>query len=46
MSWQVSPGRLTQLTLAADKTVSAKAIAAMMKQKKSETADIEAAVLA
>jgi predicted 3-demethylubiquinone-9 3-methyltransferase (glyoxalase superfamily) len=34
VSWQAFPGRLTQLTLAADRTVSAKAIAAMIKQKK------------
>ena len=33
VSWQIFPKRLTELTLRADKSVSAKAIAAMMKQK-------------
>lgn len=46
VSWQIFPRRLTELTLRADKTVSAKAIAAMMKQKKIDIAEIEAAVLA
>ena len=46
MSWQVFPRRLTELTLGADKNVSAKAIAAMMKQKKIDIAEIEAAVRA
>lgn len=46
VSWQVFPRRLTELTLRADKNVSAKAIAAMMKQKKIDIAEIEAAVLA
>jgi predicted 3-demethylubiquinone-9 3-methyltransferase (glyoxalase superfamily) len=46
VSWQVFPRRLTELTLSADKTVSVKAIAAMMKQKKIDIAEIEAAVLA
>ena len=44
VSWQIFPKRLTELTLSADKQVSAKAMAAMMKQKKIEIADIEAAV--
>jgi len=44
VSWQVFPRRLTELTLRADKNVSAKAIAAMMKQKKIDIAEIEAAV--
>jgi predicted 3-demethylubiquinone-9 3-methyltransferase (glyoxalase superfamily) len=46
VSWQVFPRRLTELTLKADKTVAAKAIAAMMKQKKIDLAAIESAVLA
>ena len=46
VSWQVFPRRLTELTLRADKNVSAKAIAAMMKQKKIDIAEIEAAVRA
>ena len=46
VSWQVFPRRLTELTLKADKNVSAKAIAAMMKQKKIDIAEIEAAVRA
>jgi len=44
VSWQVFPRRLTELTLNADKSVSAKAMAAMMKQKKIDIAAIEAAV--
>jgi predicted 3-demethylubiquinone-9 3-methyltransferase (glyoxalase superfamily) len=44
VSWQVFPKRLTELTLRADKNVSAKAIAEMMKQKKIDIAAIEAAV--
>lgn len=44
VSWQVFPRRLTDLTLSSDKDVSAKAIAAMMKQKKIDIAAIEAAV--
>lgn len=44
VSWQVFPRQLTELTLRADKNVSAKAIAAMMKQKKIDIAEIEAAV--
>ncbi len=46
VSWQVFPRRLTELTLKADKNVAAKAIAAMMKQKKIDIAEIEAAVRA
>lgn len=46
VSWQVFPKRLTELTLRSDKNVSAKAIAAMMKQKKIDIAAIEAAVRA
>lgn len=46
VSWQVFPRRLTELTLKADRTVSAKAIAAMMKQRKIDIAAIEAAVRA
>lgn len=44
VSWQVFPRRLTELTLHPDKAVSAKAMAAMMKQKKINIAEIEAAV--
>ena len=44
VSWQVFPRRLTELTLHVDRRVSAKAFAAMMKQKKIEIADIEVAV--
>ena len=44
VSWQVFPRRLTELTLKADRHVSAKAIAAMMKQRKIDIAAIEAAV--
>lgn len=46
VSWQVFPKRLTELTLRAERDVSAKAIAAMMKQKKIDIAEIEAAVRA
>ena len=46
VSWQVFPRRLTELTLKADKEVRTKAIAAMMKQKKIDIAEIEAAVRA
>lgn len=46
VSWQVFPRRLTELTLRSDRTVSTKAIAAMMKQKKIDIAEIEAAVRA
>jgi len=44
VSWQVFPRRLTELTLNADKNVSARAMAAMMKQKKIDIAAIEAAI--
>ncbi len=44
VSWQVYPKRLTELTTSADKKVSAKAMAAMMQQKKIDIAAIEAAV--
>lgn len=44
VSWQVFPRRLTELTMSADKEVSAKAMAAMMKQMKIDIAVIEAAV--
>lgn len=44
VSWQIFPKRLTELTLHADKNMSARAIAAMMKQKKIDIAAIEAAV--
>jgi predicted 3-demethylubiquinone-9 3-methyltransferase (glyoxalase superfamily) len=46
VSWQVFPKRLTELTLHPDKAVSAKAMAAMMKQKKIDIAQIEAAIAA
>jgi predicted 3-demethylubiquinone-9 3-methyltransferase (glyoxalase superfamily) len=45
VSWQVFPRRLTELTLKADRNVRAKAIAAMMKQRKIDISAIEAAVL-
>ena len=44
VSWQTFPRRLTELTLSADKKVSAAAMAAMMKQMKMDIAAIEAAV--
>ena len=44
VSWQVFPRRLTELTTNADKNVSAKAMAAMMKQMKIDIDAIEAAV--
>lgn len=44
VSWQIFPRRLTELTLSADKKVSAAAMAAMMKQMKIDIAAIEAAV--
>lgn len=44
VSWQIYPKRLTELTTSSDKKVSAKAMAAMMKQKKIDIAAIEAAV--
>ena len=46
VSWQVFPKRLIELTTSADKDVSAKALAAMMKQTKIDIAEIEAAVRA
>lgn len=44
VSWQIYPRRLTELTMSADKNVSAKAMEAMMKQVKIDIAAIEAAV--
>lgn len=44
VSWQIFPRRLIELTTNADKNVSAKAMAAMMKQMKINIAEIEAAV--
>ncbi|MFN0184065.1 MAG: VOC family protein, partial [Aquabacterium sp.] len=44
VSWQIYPKRLTELTTSPDKNVSAKAMAAMMKQRKIDIAAIEAAV--
>jgi predicted 3-demethylubiquinone-9 3-methyltransferase (glyoxalase superfamily) len=44
VSWQIFPRRLIELTTSADKTVSTKAMAAMMKQTKIDIAEIEAAV--
>lgn len=44
VSWQIYPRRLNELTMSADKNVSAKALAAMMKQTKIDIAAIEAAV--
>lgn len=44
VSWQIFPRRLTELTMSADTTVSARAMAAMMKQMKIDIAAIEAAV--
>lgn len=44
VSWQVFPRRLTELTLKADRSVATKAIAAMMKQRRIDIAEIEAAV--
>jgi predicted 3-demethylubiquinone-9 3-methyltransferase (glyoxalase superfamily) len=46
ISWQIFPKRLTELTMSTDKDVSAKAMAAMMKQMKIDIAEIEAAVRA
>ena len=46
VSWQVFPKRLTELTLSSDKAVSDRAMSAMMKQKKIDIAEIEAAVAA
>lgn len=44
VSWQVFPRRLTELTFHPDKSVAAKAIAAMMTQTKIDIDAIEAAV--
>jgi predicted 3-demethylubiquinone-9 3-methyltransferase (glyoxalase superfamily) len=44
VSWQVYPKRLLELTMSEDKAVSAKSMAAMMKQMKIDIAAIEAAV--
>lgn len=44
LSWQIFPRRLTELTLHADRRVSERAMAAMMKQTKIDIAAIEAAV--
>lgn len=44
VSWQIFPSRLTELTMNADKKVSARAMAAMMKQRKIDIVAIEAAV--
>jgi predicted 3-demethylubiquinone-9 3-methyltransferase (glyoxalase superfamily) len=44
VSWQIFPRRLIELTTSADKAVSTKAMAAMMKQTKIDIAEIEAAV--
>jgi predicted 3-demethylubiquinone-9 3-methyltransferase (glyoxalase superfamily) len=46
LSWQIYPKRLIDLTTSTDKRVSEPAMAAMMKQKKIDIADIEAAVAA
>ena len=44
VSWQIYPKRLLELTMHADKSVSSKAMAAMMKQKKIDIVEIEAAL--
>ena len=44
VSWQVFPKRLTELTTSADRQVCAKAMAAMMTQKRIDIVAIEAAV--
>jgi predicted 3-demethylubiquinone-9 3-methyltransferase (glyoxalase superfamily) len=46
VSWQVFPRRLTELTLHPDPAVAAKAMAAMMTQRRIDIAAIEAAVAA
>jgi predicted 3-demethylubiquinone-9 3-methyltransferase (glyoxalase superfamily) len=46
VSWQVFPKRLGELTMNADTAVSAAAMGAMMKQKRIDMAEIEAAVRA
>lgn len=45
VSWQIYPKRLTELTTSADKKISSRAMAAMMKQKKIDIAAIEAALV-
>jgi predicted 3-demethylubiquinone-9 3-methyltransferase (glyoxalase superfamily) len=44
VSWQIFPKRLVELTMSADKSVSDRAMAAMMQQKKINIAEIEATV--
>lgn len=44
VSWQVFPKRLSELTLSPDKTVSSRAMAAMMQQRRIDIEAIEAAV--
>ena len=44
VSWQIYPKRLTELTMSSDKNVSAKAMAAMMQQKKIDITAVEKAV--
>ncbi|HJW31832.1 MAG TPA: VOC family protein [Holophagaceae bacterium] len=44
VSWQIFPQQLIELTTSADKEISTKAMAAMMKQTKIDIAEIEAAV--
>ena len=44
VSWQVTPTRLTELTMSADKEVAARATQAMLKMKKIDLAALEAAV--
>lgn len=44
VSWQVFPKRLSELTLSPDKTVSSRAMAAMMQQRRIDIDAIEAAV--
>jgi predicted 3-demethylubiquinone-9 3-methyltransferase (glyoxalase superfamily) len=46
VSWQVYPKRLTELMASTDKSVSAKAMAAMMKQMRIDIAEIETAIRA
>ena len=46
VSWQVFPRRLSELTLSDDRKVAQAAISAMMKQKRIDIAEIEAAVRA
>lgn len=44
LSWQIYPKRLTELTFSSDKAVADRALAVMMKQRKIDIAEIEAAV--